>query len=217
MDAFTLLEINYFNKLSILDNLEKIYISNNTHKLLKSLLNKYELDINNPNIKGTMSFNNNSPIFIEHDIKQANEIYSDIKKILSYIETTPSCSIDSAYGDGNINSMDLIINNFLTTEENAFIRLSREKKIPLLSFDARLRAIANQLDILTINMDDFTIFFSPTSKNDFFVENKFIKSRTISESYLDNNKMQSFFIHDFKNFYNFLNVFFKQISETSID
>ncbi len=52
-------------------------------------------------------------------------------------------------------------------------------------------------------------------KTSFFAENRFIKSRTISNSYLDSKNLQKFILSDFKNFYNFLYIFFKEVSNLS--
>ncbi|QNV46207.1 hypothetical protein IEE82_02895 [Acinetobacter baumannii] len=113
-----------------------------------------------------MGFNNNSPIFINHDQNYINNIYSDISSIIHHIEKNTNFLIEHAYGDGNINELNLIIDNFITTEENSCLRLSKELNIPLISFDARLRALANQLKIQTINMDDLVMLSE--YKNNFF-------------------------------------------------
>lgn len=210
LDAFTLLELFYFDTFLILTELKKVYLSTNTYQLLIYLQEKYKEESQNTNIKGIMSFDNNSPIFIEHDTNHINKIYSDISTLIEYIETHQNFLIEHAYGDGSINQLNLIIDGFITTEENSCLRLSKELNIPLISFDARLRALANQLEIETINMDD--LIMSSKYKTNFFAENRFIKSRTISNSYLDNRNLQNFILSNFKNFYNFLDVFFKEIS-----
>lgn len=212
-DAFTLLELFYFDVFLIVTEFKKIYLSTNTYQLLIYLQKKYKEESQNTNIKGIMSFENQSPIFIEHDANHINRIYSDISNLIKHIETNQNFIIEHAYGDGSINELSLIIDDFITTEENSCLRLSKELNIPLISFDARLRALANQLKIQTINMDDLVM--SSKYKTSFFAENRFIKSRTISNSYLDSRNLQKFILSDFKNFYNFLYVFFKEISNLS--
>ncbi|MNS40606.1 hypothetical protein D3C72_729300 [compost metagenome] len=211
LDAFTLLELVYFDTFFIVTELEKVYLSTNTYQLLIYLQEKYEEESQNTNIKGIMSFDNNSPIFIEHDTNHINRIYSDISTLIKHIETHQNFIIEHAYGDGSTNQLNLIIDDFITTEENSCLRLSKELNIPLISFDARLRALANQLEIQTINMDD--LIMSSKYKTNFFAENRFIKSRTISNFYLDSKNLQNFILSSFKNFYNFLYVFFKGISQ----
>ncbi|MDC5046635.1 GreA/GreB family elongation factor [Acinetobacter baumannii] len=212
-DAFTLLELFYFDVFLTVTEFKKIYLSTNTYQLLIYLQKKYKEESQNTNIKGIMSFDNESPIFIEHDTNHINRIYSDISNLIKHIETNQNFIIEHAYGDGSINELSLIIDGFITTEENSCLRLSKELNIPLISFDARLRALANQLKIQTINMDDLVM--SSKYKTTFFAENRFIKSRTISNSYLESRNLQKFILSDFKNFYNFLYVFFKEISYLS--
>ncbi|UMO35405.1 GreA/GreB family elongation factor [Acinetobacter baumannii] len=213
LDAFTLIELFYFDSFFIVEEFEEVYLSTNTYQLLIYLQEKYKDESQNLNIQGRMGFNNNSPIFINHDQNYINNIYSDISSIIHHIEKNTNFLIEHAYGDGNINELNLIIDNFITTEENSCLRLSKELNIPLISFDARLRALANQLKIQTINMDDLVMLSE--YKNNFFAENRFIKSRTISNSYLNSRNLQNFFLSDFKNFYSFLHVFFKEISSFS--
>lgn len=213
LDAFTLLELFYFDTFFIVTEFKKVYLSTNTYQLLVYLQEKYKEESHNTNIKGIVSFDNKSPVFIEHNTNHINRIHSDISNLIKHIETHPNFIIEHAYGDGSINKLNLIIDGFITTEENSCLRLSKELNIPLISFDARLRALANQLEIQTINMDD--VIMSSKYKTTFFAENRFIKSRTISDSYLDSRNLQSFILSDFKNFYNFLYVFFKEISNLS--
>ncbi len=142
-DAFTLLELFYFDVFLIVTEFKKIYLSTNTYQLLIYLKKKYKEESQNTNIKGIMSFDNKSPIFIEHDAHHINRIYSDISNLIKYIETNQNFIIEHAYGDGSINELSLIIDGFITTEENSCLRLSKELNIPLISFDARLRSLAN--------------------------------------------------------------------------
>lgn len=219
IDLFTLIELKYFNCFEILNKFKNIYLSRNCYQQLKYLIEIKKIESNNKNKKGTLFFDKESPVFVEHDYSHEEEIINNLEYIFDYIENNANFIIESAYGDGKIHELDNIINDLLTQEENSCLRLARGLGLPLVSFDARLRALSKQVGINTINMDD--IIISHQTKTDknlyFFPENKLISHRTISNLYLSDKKIIEFIFDDFNNFYKYISISLHNFSTQNIE
>ncbi|MFW1744599.1 GreA/GreB family elongation factor [Acinetobacter guillouiae] len=215
IDLYTLIELKYFDCFHILENFEQIYLSSNILQQLKETIQIKKLNIESNNRKGVLTFNKNSPIFVEPNLTYEQKILDDLTYILDSIENNANYIIESTYGDGNLSEMDMLLYDLLTPEENSILRLCRGVKIPLVSFDARIRALSKQVGITTLNMDDIIMHYQP-KENSFFPEYKFIRHRTISKTYSNSNRLPSFFFSNSENLYKFITIAFNNFSEHKI-
>ncbi|WP_151868021.1 PIN domain-containing protein, partial [Acinetobacter soli] len=175
IDLYSLIELKFFNKLDVLERFEEVYISKVNYADLQDLIDLQKREMSDEK-KGTLQVMNGVPRFIEHDRDNAKKILIDLQEILDFIDNK-NFVCEASYGDGHTHELDDVLANFLTTSENSTIRLAREKKIPVCSFDARLRALIHQYGMETINLDDLVINNSELSKK-IFPFQKFVHNRT---------------------------------------
>jgi hypothetical protein len=218
VDCFTLMEMKFLNVFDVLNDLENINIPMDTYSHLKDLLRYIKEDGCNENLKGHLTNNGDRPIFVPHDPVDSVNISKHLEEIIYFIEKY--CSLENAYGDESLSELDIAIHELLTKSESAILRLCREKKLPLVSFDARLRALAHQANIETVNMDDvvLSLLKKGNAFRDFFAINKFIKNRTIDSKYLDDKVIVQFSLSDNLKFHSFLQAYFgRLIDKTAKD
>ena len=155
VDTFSLIELQKLNLISYFDE-KNLYVTNHTinylkretdkliieDKILKNIFNKEEVYDFNPKIRGDLS---NLLDFLEN-----------------YTEVCP------AYGSCINNEFYKKIKDMLLDVDLSTLRLCKEKNLPLLSFDTRLRLFANLLDIETINMNEYLRIVM--GNDDFFYE-----------------------------------------------
>ncbi|WP_146048182.1 PIN domain-containing protein [Acinetobacter sp. ACNIH3] len=200
VDLYSLIELKFFNKLNVLEKFEEVYISKVTYFELKNLIEIKKNEISEDN-KGSLHVINGIPRIIEHDKNEAQRVLIDLQEILDYIENK-NVVCETAYGDGDTHIFDDVLTKFLTNSETATIRLAREKKFPVCSFDARLRALIHQYGIETINFDDVIINDSNLSINLFPLQ-KFVHNRTIANHYFENAPTTLFFLEKNENLIRF--------------
>ncbi|RZG69686.1 hypothetical protein EXU29_17010 [Acinetobacter wuhouensis] len=200
IDLYSLIELKFFNKLNVLDRFEEIYISKVTYSELKDLIELQERELSEEK-KGTLQVINGVPRIIENDKNQAKKILIDLQEILDFIDNK-NFICEASYGDGNTHELDDVLVRFLTTSETSTITLAREKKIPVCSFDARLRALIHQYGMETINLDDVIVHDSNLSKNIFPLQ-KFVHNRTIENRYFERAPITIFFLEKNENLISF--------------
>lgn len=200
IDLYSLIELKFFNTLEILEIFEEVYISKATYSELKDLIELQERELSDGK-KGTLQVINGVPRIIEHDKNNAQKILIDLKEILDFIDKK-NFVCEASYGDGNTHELDDVLARFLTTSETSTIRLAREKKIPVCSFDARLRALIHQYGMKTINLDDVIINDGELSKN-LFPFRKFVHNRTINIRHFEQTSTTKFFLEKNENLIKF--------------
>jgi hypothetical protein len=200
IDLYSLIELKFFNKLDILEKFDEIYISKVTYFELENLIELQKNELSDDK-KGNLQVINGFPRIIEHDKDEAQRILIDLQEILDYIENK-NIICETSYGDGDTHVLDDVLAKFLTTSEASTIRLTREKKFPVCSFDARLRALIHQYGMETINLDDVIIHNSNLSKNLFPLQ-KFVHNRTIENRYFERAPITMFFLEKNENLIRF--------------
>lgn len=200
IDLYSLIELKFFDKLDILEKFDEIYISKVTYFELENLIEFQKNELSDDK-KGNLQDINGVPRIIEYDKDEAQRILIDLQEILDYIENK-NIICETSYGDGDTHVLDDVLAKFLTTSETSTIRLAREKKLPVCSFDARLRALIHQYGMETINLDDVIIHDSNLSKN-LFPLHKFVHNRTIENRYFERAPITIFFLEKNENLIRF--------------
>ena len=100
--------------------------------------------------------------------------------------------VTPAYGNNSNSKIIEALNSFLPEIDKSIIRLCQEKSIPLLSLDARLRALAHQAGVDTINFHDYLLLGTSTNKS------RYIKFQT--NQFIDNRNVADFKIHNLLDF-----------------
>lgn len=142
IDIFSLIEIQRINLISYLDN-KNIYITNH-------ILNDLKNEIDKPFIEDKILKN----IFNKKETYEYNpKIKDDLNSLIYFLENyTEVCP---AYGSKIDNDYYEQLKDMLLEVDLSTLRLCKEKELPLLSFDTRLRAVANLLNIETINLNEY--------------------------------------------------------------
>lgn len=214
IDLYSLIELKFFNKLDVLERFEEVYISKVNYADLQGLIDLQKREMSDEK-KGTLQVMNGVPRFIEHDRDNAKKILIDLQEILDFIDNK-NFVCEASYGDGHTHELDDVLANFLTASENSTIRLAREKKIPVCSFDARLRALIHQYGMETINLDDLVINNSELSKK-IFPFQKFVHNRTIHNRYFEQVSPTKFFLEKNENLIRFFIKVMQNTKELSED
>lgn len=214
IDLYSLIELKFFNKLDVLERFEEVYISKVNYADLQDLIELQKSELSDEK-KGTLQVMNGVPRFIEHDRAHAKKILIDLQEILDFIDNK-NFVCEASYGDGHTHELDDVLANFLTASENSTIRLAREKKIPVCSFDARLRALIHQYGMETINLDDLVINDSELSKK-IFPFQKFVYNRTIHSRYFEQVSATKFFLEKNENLIRFFMRAMQNTKELSED
>ena len=155
VDTFSLIELQKLNLISYFDE-KNLYVTNHTINYLKRETDK--LIIEDKILKN---------IFNKEEVYDFNpKIRDDLSNLLDFLENyTEVCP---AYGSSINNEFYKKIKDMLLDVDLSTLRLCKEKNLPLLSFDTRLRLFANLLDIETINMNEYLRIVM--GNDDFFYE-----------------------------------------------
>lgn len=153
VDLFTLIELQRTKNLDLICNSISIIIPQTVLSILKE--SKTSLDNNIQGIDIPLSIDNESDGIgtNKSNIDSLNNRKVDTQILIDYIEN--NFKILPAYGNDSHSDIVKAISETYPESDKSIIRLCQEKHIPLLSLDARLRAIAHQADVLAINFYDY--------------------------------------------------------------
>lgn len=142
IDTFSLIELQRLNLVSCIDG-KNVYIANHTINYLRA---ESEKMIIGDNILKNIF---NKKWVYDYNPKIKDDLDSLLDFLENYVEVCP------AYGSHINNELYGQMKDFLLDVDLSTLRLCKEKELPLLSFDSRLRLFANHLNIETINLNEY--------------------------------------------------------------
>lgn len=190
IDLFTLLELQRLESLDFLTSNLSIYIPKILLTNLKALSNKHIYEYKGGDKPLSIHSNDNNFTVNEMDIQLLEKRSNDLKFLVEYVES--NMQITPAYGNNSNSKIIEALNSFLPETDKSIIRLCQEKSIPLLSFDARLRALAHQAGVDTINFHDYLLLSTSVDKS------RYIDFQT--KQFVDNRNAADFKIHNLLDF-----------------
>ena len=190
IDLFTLLELQRLESLDFLTSNLSIYIPKILLTNLKALSDKHTYEYKGGDKPLSIHSNDNNFTVNEMDIQLLEKHSNDLKFLVGYVES--NMQVTPAYGNNSNSKIIEALNSFLPETDKSIIRLCQEMSIPLLSLDARLRALAHQAGVDTINFHDYLLL--STSKN----KSRYINFQT--NQFIDNRNVADFKIHNLLDF-----------------
>lgn len=142
IDTFSLIELQRLNLVSCIDG-KNVYIANHAINYLRA---ESEKKIIGDNILKNIF---NKKWVHDYNPKIKDDLDSLLDFLENYVEICP------AYGSNINNELYGQIKDFLLDVDLSILRLCKEKDLPLLSFDTRLRLFANYLNIETIDLNEY--------------------------------------------------------------
>lgn len=181
IDLFTLLELQRLENLELLTSNLSIYIPKILLTNLKALSDKHIYEYKGGDKPLSIHSNDNNFTVNEMDIQLLEKRSNDLKFLVEYVES--NMQVTPAYGNNSNSKIIEALNSFLPETDKSIIRLCQEKSIPLLSLDARLRALAHQAGVDTINFHDYLLLDTSTDKSRYinFQTNQFIDNRNAAD------------------------------------
>lgn len=190
IDLFTLLELQRLGNLEFFTSNLSIYIPKILLTNLKTLSDKHVYEYKGGDKPLSIHSNDNNFTVNEMDIQLLEKRSNDLKFLVEYVES--NMQVTPAYGNNSNSKIIEALNSFLPEIDKSIIRLCQEKSIPLLSLDARLRALAHQAGVDTINFHDYLLLGTSTNKS------RYIKFQT--NQFIDNRNVADFKIHNLLDF-----------------
>lgn len=190
LDLFTLLELQRLESLYFLTSNLSIYIPKILLTNLKALSDKHIYEYKGGDKPLSIHSNDNNFTVNEMDIRLLEKRSNDLKFLVEYVEN--NMKVTPAYGNNSNSEIIEALNSFLPETDKSIIRLCQEKSIPLLSLDARLRALAHQAGVGTINFHDYLLLNTSIDKN------RYIDFQT--KQFIDNRNAADFKIHNLLDF-----------------
>jgi len=190
IDLFTLLELQRLDSLDFITSNISIYIPKVLLNSLQALSDKHLYEYKAGDRPISIHSSDNDFTVTEMDIELLEKRSNDLKSIIEYIES--NMNVTSAYGNNSNSEIIEALNKFLPETDKAIIRLCQEKSLPLLSLDARLRALAHQAGVNTINFHDYlslSISIDDSRHADFQ-----------TKQFIDNRNAADFKIHNLLDF-----------------
>lgn len=190
IDLFTLLELQRLESLDFLNSNLSIYIPKILLTNLKALSDKHIYEYKGGDKPLSIHSNDNNFTVNEMDIRLLEKRSNDLKFLVEYVES--NMQVTPAYGNNSNSKIIEALNSFLPETDKSIIRLCQEKSLPLLSLDARLRALAHQAGVDTINFHDYLLLGTTTNRS------RYINFQT--NQFIDNRNAADFKIHDLLDF-----------------
>lgn len=190
IDLFTLLELQRLETLDLITSNLSIYVPKILLTNLKALSDKHIYEYKGGDKPLSIHSNDNNFTVNEMDIQLLEKRSNDLKFLVEYVES--NMQVTPAYGNNSNSKIIEALNSFLPEADKSIIRLCQEKSIPLLSLDARLRALAHQAGVDTINFHDYLLLGTSTNKS------RYINFQT--NQFIDNRNAADFKIHDLLDF-----------------
>lgn len=190
IDLFTLLELQRLESLDFLTFNLSIYIPKILLTNLKVLSDKHIYEYKEGDKPLSIHSNDNNFTVNEMDIQLLEKRSNDLNFLVEYVEN--NMQVTPAYGNNSNSEIIEALNSFLPETDKSIIRLCQEKSIPLLSLDARLRALAHQAGVDTINFHDYLLLSTSVDKN------RYIDFQT--KQFIDNRNAADFKIHNLLDF-----------------
>ncbi|WP_352286687.1 PIN domain-containing protein [Psychrobacter sp. GW64-MNA-CIBAN-0177] len=190
IDLFTLLELQRLETLDLITSNLSIYIPKILLTNLKALSDRHIYEYKGGDKPLSIHSNDNNFTVNEMDIQLLEKRSNDLKFLVEYVES--NMQVTPAYGNNSNSKIIEALNSFLPEADKSIIRLCQEKSIPLLSLDARLRALAHQAGVDTINFHDYLLLSTSTNKS------RYINFQT--NQFIDNRNAADFKIHDLLDF-----------------
>lgn len=190
IDLFTLLELQRLESLDFLTSNLSIYIPKILLTNLKALSDKHIYEYKGGDKPLSIHSNDNNFTVNEINIQLLEKRSNDLKFLVEYVES--NMQVTPAYGNNSNSKIIEALNSFLPETDKSIIRLCQEKSIPLLSLDARLRALAHQAGVDTINFHDYLLLSNSVDKS------RYIDFQT--KQFVDNRNAADFKIHNLLDF-----------------
>lgn len=186
IDLFTLLELQRLESLDFLTSNMSIYIPKILLTNLKALSDRHIYEYKGGDKPLSIHSNDKNFTVNEMDIQLLEKRSNDLKFLVEYVES--NMQVTPAYGNNSNSKIIEALNSFLPETDKSIIRLCQEKSIPLLSLDARLRALAHQAGVDTINFHDYLLLSTSVDKSRYidFQTNQFIDNRNAADFKIHN-------------------------------
>jgi len=186
IDLFTLLELQRLESLYFLTSNLSTYIPKILLTNLKALSDKHIYEYKKGDKPLSIHSNDNNFTVNEMDIQLLEKRSNDLKFLVEYVES--NMQVTPAYGNNSNSKIIEALNSFLPETDKSIIRLCQEKSLPLLSLDARLRALAHQAGVDTINFHDYLLLGTTTNRSRYinFQTNQFIDNRNAADFKIHN-------------------------------
>lgn len=190
IDLFTLLELQRLESLYFLTPNMSIYIPKTLLTNLKALSDRHIYEYKGGDKPLSIHSNDNNFTVNEMDIQLLEKRSNDLKFLVEYVES--NMQVTPVYGNNSNSEIIEALNSFLPEIDKSIIRLCQEKSIPLLSLDARLRALSHQAGVDTINFHDYLLLSTSVDKI------RYIDFQT--KQFVDNRNAADFKIHNLLDF-----------------
>ncbi|MGP4971253.1 hypothetical protein [Psychrobacter aquimaris] len=190
IDLFTLIELKRSDNLDLITDHVSLYAPLSLLSELKFLSKKHKYNFLGNVAPMTICSIDDKVSLVPIDAKLLQKRSNDLEFLIDYVES--HIATIPAYGDNSNSVMVETLNSFLPESDKSVIRLCQEKRFSLLSLDARLRALAHQAGVKTINFHDFL------SLNTLIDESRYIDFQT--KQFIDNRNAADFGIHNLLNF-----------------
>ncbi|MFC6205413.1 tetratricopeptide repeat protein [Psychrobacter urativorans] len=159
IDLFTLIELKRSDSLNLITDHISLYAPLSLLSELELLHKKNFYNYNDDKAPMTICSIDNKVSLVSMDINLLQARSNDLEFLIDYIES--SVTTIPAYGDNSNSKIIEALNEFLPESDKAVIRLCQEMQLPLLSLDARLRALNHQASAKSINFYDYLSFLEP--------------------------------------------------------
>ncbi|MFZ3075761.1 MAG: hypothetical protein WA114_06265, partial [Psychrobacter glacincola] len=183
-------ELQRLESLDFLTSNLSIYIPKILLTNLKALSDKHIYEYKGGDKPLSIHSNDNNFTVNEINIQLLEKRSNDLKFLVEYVES--NMQVTPAYGNNSNSKIIEALNSFLPETDKSIIRLCQEKSIPLLSLDARLRALAHQAGVDTINFHDYLLLSNSVDKS------RYIDFQT--KQFVDNRNAADFKIHNLLDF-----------------
>lgn len=165
IDLFSLLELRRINAFDYLENIDNLVVSSYLMENLRILIDKHNFDFEINQKHETVSTFDSKFVFHETDTSILKKRSDDLKYITDFLEK--NAEIVPAYGNDFQSDIQKVLQQYLPEIDKSTIRLSQQYDLILISLDARLRALASQVNVKTINGNDFLEIYLENDKEKF--------------------------------------------------
>lgn len=165
IDLFTLLELRRINAFDYLENIDNLVVSSYLMENLRILIDKHNFDFEINQKHETVSTFDSKFVFHETDTSILKKRSDDLKYIIDFLEE--NAKVVPAYGNDFQSDIQKALQQYLPEIDKSTLRLSQQYDLILISLDARLRALASQVNLKTISGNHYLEIYLENDKEKF--------------------------------------------------
>lgn len=165
IDLFSLLELRRINAFDYLENIDNLVVSSYLMENLRILIDKHNFDFEINQKHETVSTFDSKFVCHETDTNILKKRSDDLKYIIDFLEE--NAKVVPAYGNDFQSDIQKALQQYLPEIDKSTLRLSQQYDLILISLDARLRALASQVNIKTVSGNHYLEIYLENDKEKF--------------------------------------------------